>query len=96
MLYTAIERMTGSGFYPFSAAARKLIYIGIWRGYFLEMDALDREEHFNLKLFIDLRGRSATNLRDKIYSRRGIVNNALAAGITVDYDKSVERESTRL
>lgn len=94
ILCTAIQRMTGSGFYPFSTATSKLTYLGIWRGHFHEMAAQDREDNFDVKAFIDLRDRSATDQRDKIYSLRGIANNALAAGITVDYDKSVERVYT--
>jgi hypothetical protein len=95
MLYVAIQRMTSSGFYPFSAATTNVTYLGEWRDHFLEMAAPDSEENIDLRLFMDSRDRNATNLRDKIYSLRGLIaNNALAAGITIDYDKSVERVYT--
>ena len=94
MLNVAVQRMTGSGFYPFSTATSNVTYLGIWRRYVLEMAAPDREENLDLRLVMDSRDRSATNLRDKIYSLRGIANSALAAGITVDYNKSVEQVYT--
>jgi len=95
MLYVTLQRMTGSGFYPFSAATTNVTYLGDWRERFLEMAAPDSKENIDLRFFMDSRDRNATNLRDKIYSLRGLIaNNALAAGITVDYDKSVERVYT--
>jgi hypothetical protein len=93
-LHIAVQRMTSSGFYPFSIAASNVVYLGNWRGNFLEMAPADREENLGLRLFMDACDRSATNLRDKIYSLRGIANNTIATGITVDYNKSVERVYT--
>jgi hypothetical protein len=90
MLHVAVQRMTSSGFYPFSIAASNVVFLGNWRGDFLEMASADREETLGLRLFMDACDRSATDLRDKIYSLRGIANNAIATGITVDYDNSVE------
>lgn len=95
-LQTAIQRMTGSGFFPFSAVTTNLTYIGNWRTAYQENRALDFDSNDNLdlRLFLDCRDRSATDARDKIYSLRGIANRALAAGIKVDYDASVERVYT--
>ncbi|KAL9104257.1 MAG: hypothetical protein Q9187_008924, partial [Circinaria calcarea] len=45
-------------------------------------------------LLMDTRDRSASNLHDKVFSLRGIASNILASGITVDYDKPVERVYT--
>lgn len=95
MLYVTLQRMTGSGFYPLSAATTNVTYLGDWRDHHLKMAAPDSEENIDLRLFMDSRDRNATNLRDKIYSLRGLIaNNALAAGIIVDYNKSVERVYT--
>lgn len=95
MLYVAIQRMTGSGFYPFSAITSNVTYLGDWRDHFLKVAVPDSEENIDLRLFLDSRDRNATDLRDKIYSLRGLIaNNALAAGITVDYDKSVVKVYT--
>ena len=93
-LYIAVQRMTASQFYPFSSATSNVSYLGEWRATFLAVDAPDREENLGLRLFMDSRDRSATDLRDKIYSLRGIANDALAAGIIVDYDNSIERVYT--
>jgi hypothetical protein len=43
---------------------------------------------------MDSRDRDATNFRDKVFSLRGITNEKLAEGITIDYDKSPERVYT--
>jgi len=98
--YLAAERMTGSGFYPLSAATMDITYLGDWRSYYLERAtpgrSEEREEMLGLSLFIDSRDRKATNLRDKIYSLRAIAYEDLASGIKVDYshDNSVERVYT--
>ncbi|PMD44749.1 HET-domain-containing protein [Hyaloscypha variabilis F] len=98
--YLAVERMTGSGFYPLSAATKNITYLGDWRNYYLEMATPgrreEREEMLGLSLFMDARDRKATNLRDKIYSLRAIAHEDLASGIKVDYshDNSVERVYT--
>jgi Heterokaryon incompatibility protein (HET) len=93
-LQTAIQRMTGSGFFPFSAVTANLTYIGHWRTSYHEMSGPDSEENLDLRLFLDSRDRLATDPRDKIYSLRGIANKALSTGIKVDYDSSVERVYT--
>ena len=93
-LQTAIQRMTGSGCFPFSAATTNLTYVGHWRAAYHEMSAPDSEENLDLRLFLDSRDRLATDPRDKIYSLRGIANKALSAGIKVNYDSSVERVYT--
>lgn len=93
-LYIAVQRMTASQFYPFSTATSNVSYLGEWRATFIAVDAPDREENLGLRLFMDSRDRSSTDLRDKIYSLRGIANDALATGIIVDYDKSIERVYT--
>jgi hypothetical protein len=95
-LYLACQRMTGSGFFPFSAQISKLTYLGDWRGYFQKMDGYEREEAFDLKVFIDSRDKSATDPRDKVYALRGIANSVIVEGITVDYNNSVERVYTDL
>jgi hypothetical protein len=93
LLYLAMMRMTGSGFYPFSIFAQNVIHLGNWRRSFLEIDA-DREDSLDLRIFMDSRDRDATILSDKVYALRGITNDKLAEGIIVDYDKSTERVYT--
>ena len=93
-MHKAIQRMTGSGFYPFSRTTTNLTYVGNWRASYLETSAPDREEILGLRLFLDSRDRSATDPRDKIYSLRGIANKALASGIRVNYDDSIKRVYT--
>jgi Heterokaryon incompatibility protein (HET) len=98
--YIAVERMTGSGFYPLSTSTMNITYLGDWRSYYLERATTgsrdEREEMLGLSLFIDSRDRKATNLRDKIYSLRAIACKDIASGIKVDYshDNSVERVFT--
>ncbi|KAE8446690.1 hypothetical protein EG329_011734 [Mollisiaceae sp. DMI_Dod_QoI] len=98
--YLAVERMTGSGFYPLSATTKNITYLGDWRSYYLEMATPGKREErdgmLGLSLFMDARDRKATNLRDKIYSLRAIAYNDLASGIKIDYshDNSVERVYT--
>ena len=93
-LHIAMQRMTGSGFFPFSGATTNLTYVGNWRASYLEMNALEMEENLDLRLFLDSRDRNATDPRDKIYSLRGIANKELAVGIKVNYDDSVEKVYT--
>ena len=93
-MHNATRRMTGSGFYPFSRSTTNLTYVGNWRASYLEVNAPDRKEFLDLRLFLDSRDRIATDPRDKIYSLRGIANTALAASIKVNYDNSVERVYT--
>lgn len=90
----AFQRMTGSGFYRFSAATANLSYIGGWRVSFHEMSPSDREQDLDLRLFLDSRDRTATDPRDKIYSLRGIANKALGTRIKVNYDDSIEKVYT--
>lgn len=45
---------------------------------------------------MDSRDRSAAHLGDKIYSLRGITHDALAAGIEVGYNQSIESVSSTL
>lgn len=82
--------MRGSGFSPFSMNTRRLAYLGNWKADFLAMAASNGEENLDIRLFMDARDWSASNLRDKIYSLQGISSKALAACITVDYKKTVE------
>ncbi|PVH68642.1 HET-domain-containing protein [Cadophora sp. DSE1049] len=86
----AIQRVTGSGFYRFTAATANLSYIGGWRVSFHETNAPHRGELLDLRLFLDSRDRMATDPRDKIYSLRGIANKALATRIKVDYSDPVK------
>jgi hypothetical protein len=86
----AFQRMTGSGFYRFTAATANLSYIGNWRASFHETNAPHRGEDLDLRLFLDSRDRTATDPRDKIYSLRGIANKALATRIKVDYNDPVK------
>jgi hypothetical protein len=96
-LYAACQRMTGSGFLPFSISTiGKLTYLGDWRRYYQELGGYNREEVFDLKVFIDSRDKSATDLRDKVYALRGLLNSIIAEGIIVDYNNSVERVYTDL
>ena len=60
------------------------------------MEDHERDEAFDLKVFIDSRDKSATDLRDKVYVVRGLANTAIAEGIIVDYSNSVERVYTDL
>ncbi|KAL8748196.1 MAG: hypothetical protein Q9190_000015 [Brigantiaea leucoxantha] len=89
-MYIAVQRMTGSQFYPFSTATSNITYVGNWRASYSNMSAQEKEENFDVRLFMDFRDRRATDARDKIFSLRGITNKALAAGITVNYTNSVK------
>jgi len=42
--YLAVERMTGSGFYPLLAATMNITYLGDWRSYYLERATPGRRE----------------------------------------------------
>jgi hypothetical protein len=88
-----IQRLTGSGFYPFSTDIGKVTQIGIWREKFHEtMDPLQRDEAIDLRMLImDASDKHATDLRDKVYSLLGIASKGFAMGITVDYRKPTER-----
>jgi hypothetical protein len=90
----SVKRMTGSGFYPFSAATTNLTYVGNWRESYMKMSEREKEENLDLRLFLDSRDRMATDPRDKIYSLRGIARKAIAQGIRVNYDDSVEKVYT--
>ncbi|KAL9613338.1 MAG: hypothetical protein Q9167_002099 [Letrouitia subvulpina] len=89
-MHVALQRMTGSQFYPFSVATSNVTYMGNWRASYAGMSAQKKEESLDVRLFLDSRDRSATDARDKIYSLRGITNSDLAAGIAVNYANSVE------
>lgn len=78
-------------FFSYSAHIGKLTYLGMWRSYFFEMEGRQREEASDLKVFADSRDKSATNLRDKVYALRGIASKAIAEGIIIDYQRSVEK-----
>ena len=96
-LYSACQRMTGSGFFPYSVSSiGKLTYLGDWRRYFQKMYAHEKEQAFDMRVFVDSRDRNATDLRDKVYALRGIANSAIMEGIRVDYNHSVERVYTDL
>lgn len=71
-LYLACQKMTRSRFFPFSARSRRLTYLGDWK--YKEIDEFDRENAFDLKVFIDSRDKAPTDLQDKVYALRGIVN----------------------
>jgi hypothetical protein len=86
----AFQRMTGSGFYRFTASTANLSYIGNWRVSFHETNAPHRGEDLDLRLFLDSQDRTATDPRDKIYSLRGIANKGLATRIKVDYNDPVK------
>ncbi|ORY11140.1 heterokaryon incompatibility protein-domain-containing protein [Clohesyomyces aquaticus] len=86
----ALQRMTGSGFYPFSSTTANLTYIGGWRSFFHRTNTQETKGDLDVRYFLDSRGRSATNPRDKIYALRGIVNKALGTLIEVDYNDTTE------
>lgn len=83
--------MIGSGFFPFSRSTRKITNLGTWRNNFLKFHPQQRDGAFDLRTVMDLHDKSATNLRGKIYSLRGLTSSTLAKGIIVGYNKSVER-----
>ncbi|RDW58773.1 hypothetical protein BP6252_13249 [Coleophoma cylindrospora] len=87
-----LQRITGSGFYPFSAQVQTAISIGVWRENFFQTASLRRDESLDLRVLIkDTSEKGATNLRDKVYALRGIMSDRLAQGMTVNYEYSVER-----
>jgi hypothetical protein len=91
---TAMERITGSGFYPFSQATANLSYVWRWRDAYHGRGAGHDEEDLDLRLFLDTRDRSATDPRDKIYSLSGIARERIAAGIHIDYNHSIRKVYT--
>jgi hypothetical protein len=93
-LDTAVQRMTGSGFIHFSTTTSNVAYLGEWRRFFLNAAAAQRDEFLDAGMFMDARDRGATDPRDKIYALRGIASGEVAAGIKVDYDKTIERVYT--
>jgi hypothetical protein len=96
-LYAACQRMTGSGFLPYTVSTiGKLTYLGDWRRYYQNLDGYDREDAFDVNIFVDSRDKSASDLRDKVYALRGLLNTTISKGIVVDYNNSVERVYTDL
>jgi Heterokaryon incompatibility protein (HET) len=94
-LYSACQKMTGSGFFPFSTSGiGKLTYLGDWRKAFQEIDTRQREDAFDMNVFVDFRNKQATDLRDKVYALRGLANNIIRKGIVVDYHHSIKRVYT--
>lgn len=91
----ALQRVTGSGLYPFSQETANLTYVKHWRDAFHNnVPGPGGEEELDLRLFLDTRDRSATDPRDKIYSLRGIARERIAAGIRVDYGLPVRQVYT--
>jgi len=90
---TAIQRMTGSGYYPFSPETANLIYVEHWRNAYHGLESAEDEE-LDLRLFLDTRDRSATDPKDKIYSLRGITKKRITDGIRVNYDDPVRKVYT--
>jgi len=95
-LNTGLQRATGSGFVPFSDQVNKVTSIGHWRETFhRRRDSRARAEDLDMRLIMTDEGtKKATDLRDKIYSLRGLASDEFAAGIVVDYRRSVEEVFT--
>jgi len=91
---TAIQRITGSGYYPFSPETVNLIYVSHWREAYHSRGSGSGDEELDLRLFLDTRDRSATDPRDKIYSLRGIAKQRIKAGIEVNYKDSTRKVYT--
>jgi hypothetical protein len=91
MITRAVGRMTGCKFYPFTPAIANLSYVGRWRTDYQTKAHNVQMETLDSRLFLDSRYRSATDARDKIYSLRGITNDAISSGIEVNYANSVEK-----
>jgi hypothetical protein len=92
---TAMERITGSGFYPFSPQAANLSYVYRWRDAYHARGSHPDDEELDLRLFLDTRDRSASNARDKIFALAGITRKRIADGITIDYTQSVREVYSR-
>jgi hypothetical protein len=92
----AMERITGSNFYPFSTETANISYVRRWRQAYHARDLKNPGDAdvLDLRLFVDTRGRTATDPRDKIYSLCGITGKTIAAGIRVDYDEPVRKVYT--
>ena len=88
-----LQRATGSGYTPFNEQVGNVTSIGIWREKFRQKHNSDsRDEDLDLRVLImDASKKGAADLRDKIYSIRGIASENFGKGITVDYDLSVSR-----
>jgi hypothetical protein len=53
-LYSACQKMTGSGFFSYSVSGvGRLAYLGDWRRFFQESSEIEREGYFDIKLFVD-------------------------------------------
>ncbi|CAN8105507.1 unnamed protein product [Discula destructiva] len=91
-----LQRATGSGFIAFSEQTNKVTSIGIWRDKFhVSRDSSVRAEDLDMRLIMmDEGAKKATNLRDKIYSLRGIASDDFARGIAVDYRDTIEKVYT--
>ncbi|KAH6884255.1 heterokaryon incompatibility protein-domain-containing protein [Thelonectria olida] len=90
----AMERITGSDFYPFSQETANLSYVWRWRDAYHGRNTSGGDEELDLRLFLDTRDKSATDPRDKIYSLRGIAKERIRASIHVDYDDSIRNVYT--
>ncbi|KAK4233654.1 HET-domain-containing protein [Achaetomium macrosporum] len=90
----AMERITGSGFYPFSPETANISYVRRWRQAYHARGLSPDGEELDLRLFLDTRDRTATDPRDKIYSLRGITRERIAAGIQIDYDDPIRKVYT--
>ena len=86
-LYLAFIRMTGSGFYPFTPTTARITELGHWRVRFLQGASPERDEESDLQvLLMTPRNKECMNLRDKVYSLRGIAGKTFAGGIVVNYN----------
>ncbi|KAG7284472.1 hypothetical protein NEMBOFW57_010846 [Staphylotrichum longicolle] len=87
----ALERMTGSGFYPFSQQTANISYVYRWRDAYHARSEKPDDEELDLRLFLDTRDRSATDPRDKIYSLFGITRDRIKKGININYKDPVRK-----
>lgn len=96
-LYDGIRRMTGCGYYPYSAQfTSKITSVGQWREIFLgERDTAKKDAALEVRMMtMDGSQREATDARDKLFALRGISSAAIADSIQVDYSRTVEQVYT--
>jgi hypothetical protein len=91
-MFNALERITGSGFFPHSPVTAAVTDLGLWREDYLREGSQERDEWLDLHfLLMYTRNKSCMNPRDSVYSIRGLASNSLSKGIVVDYDQPTEK-----
>jgi hypothetical protein len=91
-MFNAFQKITGSGFSPYSPATATVTDLGLWREEYLKSDSRERDEWLDLHfLLMYTRNKSCTNPRDSVYSIRGLASDSFSKGIVVDYDQPLER-----